>query len=109
MEKLNEKIYIEEIDQILLKYKEEKNYLQCLNLIEKNIVLKSQTFGKDSPEFFKTSKDLCEVCNLLALSHLQSGRKEEGLDYLLKAEKLFKNYKELLSLCYNNIGCYYKL
>jgi hypothetical protein len=99
----------DDLDNQIKKYKEEKNYSQCLLLIEKNILIKSEKHGRDSPEFLKTAKDLCELCNLIALSHLENNQDTEGLFYLLKAEKLFKNYKDLLSLCYNNIGCYYKL
>lgn len=109
METNEENITPEKLDLLIEKYKQDKNYAECLILIEKNIVLKSNKYGKDSPEFFKTAKDLCELCNLIALSHLENNQAEEGLFYLLRAEKLFKNHKELLSLCYNNIGCYYKL
>ncbi len=99
----------EDLDVLISKYKSEKNYTECLNLIERSIIIKSQTFGKESQEFLKTAKDLCEVCNLIALSHLKNHQKEEGLSYLLRTEKLFKHHKELLSLSFNNIGCYYKL
>lgn len=60
-------------------------------------------------QFYKTAKDLCDVCNLIALSFLDTNNKEEGLTYLMKAEKLFRNHKELLNIIYNNIGCYYRL
>ena len=99
---------IEELDFLVKKLKDEKKYLECLNLIEKSIILKSEKYGKDSQEFYQTAKDLCEICNLVALSYLETDKKEDGLKYLLQAEKLFKNYKELLNLCYNNIGCYYR-
>jgi hypothetical protein len=100
---------IEELDFKINIFKSEKNYTECLNLIEKSIIIKSQKYGKESPEFIKTARDLCEVCNLIALSHLKNNQKEEGLSYLLRTEKLFKFHRELLSLSYNNIGCYYKM
>ncbi len=108
-EKFIPQIPQEDLDILIKKYKEEKNYAECLVLIERNIVIKSQSHGKGSPEFLKPAQDLCELCNLIALSHLENNQAEEGLFYLLRTERLFKNYKELLSLCYNNIGCYYKL
>jgi hypothetical protein len=109
MENLNHENSIEELDLLIKKCKSEKKYTECLTHIEKSIIQKSIKYGKESEEFFKTAKVLCEVCNLIALSCLQVNKKEEGLNYLLKSEKLFKNYKELLNICYNNIGCYYKL
>lgn len=105
----DEQSNIEELDFKINKFKLEKNYTECLNIIEKSIIIKSQKFGKESPTFIKTAKDLCEVCNLIALSHLKNNQKEEGLSYLLRTEKLFKYQRELLSLSYNNIGCYYKM
>ena len=108
-ESLSDKEKSEGLDLLIKKYKEDKEYEDCLNLIEQNIILKSNVFGKDSPEYIKTGRDLCELCNLIAIEHLENNNKEKGLAYLLKGEKLFKGYKELLCLSYNNTGCYYKL
>lgn len=106
---LDDTFSIEKLDELIQLNKESRNYIECLSHIEKCIVLKAKKFGTSNPEFLKSAKDLCEVCNLIAFSYLENNKKEEGLTYLLRAEKLFKNYKELLNLCYNNIGCYYKL
>ena len=43
------------------------------------------------------------------MTFLESGQKETGLQFLLRAEQLFKGYKDLLNICYNNLGCFYKL
>ena len=94
-----------EIEQL----KESNNLSECLILIEKNLLIKSEKYGKFSREFTKTAKELCEVCNLIALNLMENSNPEEGLKYLIKSEKLFQNYKDILTLCYNNIGCYYIL
>ena len=88
-----------------LKY--EKKYKECLQIIEKLLLIKLNKFGKNSDEFVNTALKLCEICNLLALSLLESNRGNEGLIYLEKAEKTFHKFKEILVVCLNNLGCYY--
>lgn len=97
------------IDQRIDEAKKEKNLNLCMNLIEENLVNKNKFYGKKSPEFIKTAKQLCEVTNLLAIDLVENEKADEGLIFLEKAEKLFFNYKEVYNLCLNNLGCYYIL
>lgn len=108
---MNNNLSIDDLEKEIITLKQEQKYKECLSLIENLIILKAQKYGKTSETFLKTAKDLCIVCNEIALTYLDLSfnEREEGLKYLLKAEMLFKNNKELLNMCYNNIGCYYRL
>lgn len=95
------------LDEQISELKKEMKLIECLSLIEKCLVLKSEKYGKKSIEFIYSGKQLCEVCNLIAIGLAEKSKIQEGLFYLLKAEKLFNNYKEILNICLNNLGCYH--
>lgn len=104
MSKYESEIFL--LDDKINELKKQMKLPECLTLIEKSLIIKSEKYGKKSPEFISSGKQLCEVCNLIAIGLAEKGKTKEGLSYLEKAEKLFSNYKEILNICLNNLGCY---
>lgn len=96
-------------DEKIIKLKSEQRLEECLTVIEEALVYKSENFGKQSAEFISTAKQLCELCNLIALRQLENKNVNEGLEYLEKAEKIFQGYKDILNICWNNLGCYHTM
>lgn len=94
----------EEID----KSKQQKNYQQCLKLIEDNIQKLTDKYSKDSPEYYSIAETICELCYETALDYYSMGKPDEGLKYLDKCSKMFINYKAILNVCYTNQGHFFR-
>jgi hypothetical protein len=47
--------------------------------------------GTTSPEFSRTCKQLCEICNILAVYYLKKEDINSALDLLKKSEELCEN------------------
>ena len=52
---------------------------------------KKQIFGTNSKQFTKSCKQLCEICNILAVYYLKKEDINSALDLLKKSEELCEN------------------
>lgn len=87
----------------------EGKFQEALTLLEEYMIFISKQYGKNSKKFLSSTKELCEITNLLSISLYEQGESQLGLTYLLKSEDIFKNHKEVYATSLSNIGCYYIL
>jgi len=50
---------------------EQSKYVEAIGKIEQLLVLKKIHFGTASKEFSRSCKQLCEICNILAVYYLK--------------------------------------
>ena len=70
--------------------------------------MKKVHFGTTSREFTRTCKQLCEICNILAVYYLKKEDINSALDLLKKSEELCENNELGQAMTFNNMACYYR-
>jgi tetratricopeptide (TPR) repeat protein len=76
--------------------------------LEELLKVKKMHFGTNSKEFSRSCKQLCEICNILAVYYLKKEDVNSALDLLKKSEELCENNELGQAMTYNNMACYYR-
>lgn len=82
--------------------------MEAIETLEELLLIKKQEFGTNSDEFTETCKQLCEICNILAVFYLKKDDVKSALDLLKKSEVLCENNELGKAMTYNNLACYYR-
>ena len=99
---------IAELEDQANKFHEESKYLEAIDTLEELLALKKEEYGTTGPEFTETCRQLCEICNILAVFYLKKDDVKSALDLLKKSEVLCENNELGKSMTYNNMACYYR-
>lgn len=82
--------------------------MEAIGILEELLKIKKIRMGTTSPEFSRTCKQLCEICNILAVYYLKKEDINSALDLLKKSEELCENNELGQAMTYNNMACYYR-
>ena len=82
--------------------------MEAIDTLEDLIGYKKQEFGSNSEEFTVSCKQLCEICNILAVFYLKKDDVKAALDLLKKSEILCENNELGKAMTFNNLACYYR-
>lgn len=82
--------------------------MEAIGILEELLKIKNVHFGTTSREFTRTCKQLCEICNILAVYYLKKEDINSALDLLKKSEELCKNNELGQAMTFNNMACYYR-
>lgn len=77
-------------------------------MLEELLKIKKMNFGTNSKQFTKSCKQLCEICNILAVYYLKKEDINSALDLLKKSEELCENNELGQAMTFNNMACYYR-
>lgn len=77
-------------------------------MLEELLKVKKLHFGTNSKQFTKSCKQLCEICNILAVYYLKKEDVNSALDLLKKSEELCENNELGQAMTFNNMACYYR-
>ena len=72
-------------------YQAESKYIEAIGVLEELLKIKKVNFGTNSRQFTKSCKQLCEICNILAVYYLKKEDINSALDLLKKSEELCEN------------------
>lgn len=59
-------------------------------------------------QFTRSCKQLCEICNILAVYYLKKEDVNSALDLLKKSEELCETNELGMAMTFNNMACYYR-
>lgn len=76
--------------------------------MERALSLRQHIFGVNSEQAQHSCKNVVDLCNLMAVMHLQQENLQEVLELLQKAQVLTKNYATGRAITFNNMACYYR-
>ena len=82
--------------------------MEAIGILEELLKIKKLHFGTTSKEFTRTCKQLCEICNILAVYYLKKEDINSALDLLKKSEELCENNELGQAMTFNNMACYYR-
>lgn len=99
---------IHELEEQANKFHEESKYLEAIDTLEEILALKKEEYGTTGPEFTETCRQLCEICNILAVFYLKKDDVRSALDLLKKSEVLWENNELGKAMTFNNMACYYR-
>lgn len=77
-------------------------------MLEEVLKIQKIHFGTNSKQFTKSCKQLCEICNILAVYYLKKEDINSALDLLKKSEELCENNELGQAMTFNNMACYYR-
>lgn len=77
-------------------------------MLEELLKRKKQIYGTNSRQFTRSCKQLCEICNILAVYYLKKEDINSALDLLKKSEELCENNELGQAMTFNNMACYYR-
>jgi len=83
-------------------------YVQALEKLETLLSAQTEVGGAESPEALRTSSQICEMCNVLAMHRLQTEDYSAALDLLKRAEIACDKSDEGRAITCNNLACYYR-
>ena len=89
-------------------YQGESKYIEAIGVLEELLKVKKLNFGTNSREFTRSCKQLCEICNILAVYYLKKEDINSALDLLKKSEELCENNELGQAMTFNNMACYYR-
>ena len=69
-------------------FQSESKYVEAIGILENLLKIKKENFGTNSRQFTKSCKQLCEICNILAVYYLKKEDVNSALDLLKKSEEL---------------------
>jgi len=87
---------------------EKEKYLEALTIMEKALVLRHSTYGKDSTQLWKACSKMAAVCNLYAMRLLNADKFEMTMELLKKAEVLCERDRKGQATTFNNLAVYYR-
>ena len=79
------------VGQLLIRRFCQSKYVEAIGILEELLKVKKVHFGTTSKEFTRTCKQLCEICNILAVYYLKKEDINSALDLLKKSEELCEN------------------
>ena len=91
----------------LEKLKSENRYEECISLIEQQLPSLEKNYSKEHEKFYQLAYEITDICNLKAYDLFLNSKPEEGLKFIEKSIQIFSNYKQILNICYANLGKYY--
>ena len=107
---LNNTINIKTEDELLTnleQLKSENKYEECIALIEQQLPSLEKNYSKEHEKFYQLAYEITDICNLKAYDLFLNSKPEEGLKFIEKSIQIFSNYKQILNICYANLGKYY--
>ena len=87
--------------------KSENKYEECIALIEQQLPSLEKNYSKEHEKFYQLAYEITDICNLKAYDLFLNSKPEEGLKFIEKSIQIFSNYKQILNICYANLGKYY--
>ena len=87
--------------------KSENRYEECITLIEQQLPSLEKNYSKEHEKFYQLAYEITDICNLKAYDLFLNSKPEEGLKFIEKSIQIFSNYKQILNICYANLGKYY--
>ena len=87
--------------------KSENRYEDCITLIEQQLPSLEKNYSKEHEKFYQLAYEITDICNLKAYDLFLNSKPEEGLKFIEKSIQIFSNYKQILNICYANLGKYY--
>ena len=87
--------------------KSENLYEECIALIEQQLPSLEKNYSKEHEKFYQLAYEITDICNLKAYDLFLNSKPEEGLRFIEKSIQIFSNYKQILNICYANLGKYY--
>lgn len=106
--KSSEEAMIDRLDHASFKLKEQGQYIEALECMERSLVLRQHVHSSNSEEVWEACKELAQMTNLLAMQYLQQGDFDQTLELLQKAEVLSVRDDASKAVTYNNFACYYR-
>jgi len=97
-------------DDLLLQLEQlkgENKYEECIALIEEQLPFLEKNYSKESEKFYQLAYEITDICNLKAYDLFLNAKPEEGRKFIEKSIQIFSNYKQILNICYANLGKYY--
>ena len=85
----------------------ENKYEECIALIEQQLPSLEKNYSKEHEKFYQLAYEITDICNLKAYDLFLNSKPEEGLKFIEKSIQIFSNYKQILNICYANLGKYY--
>lgn len=82
---------ITRLEETVKTYQAESKYIEAIGVLEELLKIKKQNMGTNSKPFTKSCKQLCEICNILAVYYLKKEDINSALDLLKKSEELCEN------------------
>ena len=79
------------LEEIVRQHQSESKYIEAIGVLEELLKVKKLNFGTNSKEFTRSCKQLCEICNILAVYYLKKEDINSALDLLKKSEELCEN------------------
>ena len=107
---LNNTVNIKTEDELLTnleQLKSENKYEECIALIEQQLPSLEKNYSKEHEKFYQLAYEITDICNLKAYDLFLNSKPEEGLKFIEKSIQIFSNYKQILNICYANLGKYY--
>ena len=86
--------------------KSENRYEECIALIEQQLPSLEKNYSKEHEKFYQLAYEITDICNLKAYDLFLNSKPEEGLRFIEKSIQIFSNYKQILNICYANLGKY---
>ena len=96
------------LEEIVRQHQSESKYIEAIGVLEELLKIKKMNFGTNSREFTRSCKQLCEICNILAVYYLKKEDINSALDLLKKSEELCENNELGQAMTFNNMACYYR-
>ena len=87
--------------------KSENRYEECITLIEQQLPHLEKNYSKEHEKYYQLAYEISDICNLKAYDLFLNSKPEEGLKFIEKSIQIFSNYKQILNICYANLGKYY--
>ena len=87
--------------------KTENKYEECIALIEQQLPFLEKNYSKEHEKFYQLAYEITDICNLKAYDLFLNSKPDEGLKFIEKSIQIFSNYKQILNICYANLGKYY--
>ncbi len=84
------------------------NCVAALEGMERALRLRQHIYGLNNEQAQKARRDTVDLCNLMAVTHLQGDNAPAVLELLQKAQLLAKNYGIGRAVTFNNMACYYR-
>ena len=96
------------LEKKIKEYQGESKYIEAIGFLEELLKIKKDNFGTNSKQFTKSCKQLCEICNILAVYYLKKEDINSALDLLKKSEELCESNELGQAMTFNNMACYYR-